>query len=172
MHHQNTGFRTRRVFTGAFTLLELLVVLAIIGILAALLLPAISKAKDSARSTQCLDNLKQLQICCHLYASDNADFLPPNDSLVTPDGTPNGKSASGHSMVSGSSPDRHEHDKPGERDVLFPTTIPWPSTIVLSDTSTVQTPEGQPLSLVARPQLRHEPVGERLFPLSGQYRRL
>jgi prepilin-type N-terminal cleavage/methylation domain-containing protein len=82
--------RRRDIQAEGFTLIELLVVIAIIGILAALLLTAISKAKDSARSTQCLNNLKQLQICSHLYAGDNGDFLPPNDSLVTPDGTPNG----------------------------------------------------------------------------------
>ena len=67
----------------AFTLIELLVVLAIIGILAAMLLPALSRAKDRAKSLACLDNLNELQVCWHLYAGDNDDFLVPNNSVVT-----------------------------------------------------------------------------------------
>ena len=66
----------------AFTLIELLVVLAIIGILAALLLPALARTKRSAQNLECINNLKQLQTCSHLYVADNNDFLVPNNSVV------------------------------------------------------------------------------------------
>ncbi len=73
------GARLPSPSRGGFTLIELLVVIAIIAILAALLLPALSRAKQQAQSTQCMSNGRQLMVAWHMYADDNTDLLPPND---------------------------------------------------------------------------------------------
>jgi prepilin-type N-terminal cleavage/methylation domain-containing protein/prepilin-type processing-associated H-X9-DG protein len=71
--------KMKRYFSAkAFTLVELLVVIAIIAILAALLLPALAKAKDRARTIQCINNMRQLTLCWLLYADENGDKIVPN----------------------------------------------------------------------------------------------
>ena len=85
-------FRDNIFFSGknpsAFTLIELLVVIAIIGILAAMILSAISKAKQKSHRIVCMGKLRQWGMATLLYVGDNDDYLPP-------DGSPNGTSING-----------------------------------------------------------------------------
>ena len=68
----------------AFTLIELLVVIAIIAILAALLLPALAKAKAQGKRIQCINNQRQLAVTWQLYVADNLDWVPANGRLDPP----------------------------------------------------------------------------------------
>ena len=65
-----------------FTLIELLVVIAIIAILAAMLLPALSRAKESASRTKCLSNLKELEVSLKIYVDENRNLLPPHSVII------------------------------------------------------------------------------------------
>ena len=76
LHQWREAFATDQ--RPAFTLIELLIVIAVLGLLLAVLLPALSLARAKGREVACLSNLKQLQTCAKLYSMDYDGFLPPN----------------------------------------------------------------------------------------------
>jgi prepilin-type N-terminal cleavage/methylation domain-containing protein/prepilin-type processing-associated H-X9-DG protein len=141
---------TRRPAAG-FTLIELLVVIAIIAILAALLLPVLSKAKRQAQSAICMNNLKQLTLCQHLYVLDNNDFFPPNNPAATFTVTTNGDSFSYVLMLSWlPDPDAVTEYNPSNiiNGLLFKYNTSLPIYHCPSDLSTLQAADGTPLPLL------------------------
>src|SRR5213596_1298043 len=79
----------RRISRGGFTLIELLVVIAIIAILAAILFPVFAQAREKARQTSCLNNVKQIGTGYMMYLQDYDETFPPHVTERTaPAGTP------------------------------------------------------------------------------------
>jgi prepilin-type N-terminal cleavage/methylation domain-containing protein/prepilin-type processing-associated H-X9-DG protein len=80
MKRENEGQDSgRRYWARGFTLIELLVVISIIGLLIGLSVPALSRARENARRTKCLSNVRQLQIALQLYADSHDGRVPPRD---------------------------------------------------------------------------------------------
>lgn len=140
-----------RTAAGAFTLVELLVVIAVIAILAAMLLPALSRAKMRAQSLECMGNVRQLELCLHLYVADYNDYFPPNNSVavISPGTNMTVQDIAGLSWL----PDDDADIEINPSNIINGVLYPYNKSLAIyhcpSDQSTLQTPGGQPL-----PQLR------------------
>lgn len=91
LHRQNNYYPSTTVWrcvVAGFTLIELLVVIAIIAILAAVLLPALTKAKEKAQGAQCISNMRQLTMGWMMYYTDQSGYLPVNGDLYYQSPTP------------------------------------------------------------------------------------
>jgi prepilin-type N-terminal cleavage/methylation domain-containing protein/prepilin-type processing-associated H-X9-DG protein len=137
----------------AFTLIELLVVIAVIAILAALLLPTLSRAKESAKSISCRNNLKQLQLCWTMYADEYAGVFVPNDWIDDEGPSADGAVISQFDMQTSWCPGDARMDTTTsniQQGLLFPYNTSTASYHCPSDVSTIEDANGNPL-----PQLRN-----------------
>ncbi|MGA3181834.1 MAG: DUF1559 domain-containing protein [Verrucomicrobiota bacterium] len=135
-----------------FTLIELLVVIAVVAILAALLLPALSRAKETARSIDCRNNLHQLQLCWQMYADDYAGVFVPNDWIDDETISTNGTIINQfNTQISWCLGDARTDTNASniEQGLLYPYDRSPPIYHCPSDLSTIQDANGNPL-----PQLR------------------
>ncbi len=135
-----------------FTLMELLVVIAVIAILAAMLLPALSKSKSRTQTIACLNNLRQLSICWHLYAGDYNDLMVPNDNIAG--GAPGPSWCQGTGIL--------ETNTTGiESGLLFSYNRSTALYHCPADVSTVVSLSGATAFTTAQPKLQLEPVCQR-----------
>jgi len=148
MHPPAPSLRPRRSFAAAFTLIELLVVIAIVAILAAMLLPALSKAKSRAQNLTCLNNLKQLELCLHLYVGDYNDYFAPNNSIAVISPGTNGveSTLAGLSWLPDNNADMEINPSNIINGLLYQYNTSLPIYHCPTDQSTLETPDGQPLS--------------------------
>ncbi len=130
--------------SSAFTLIELLVVIAIVGILASLLLPALTRAKMSAQNLDCLNNLKQLELCLHLYSADNDDYFVPNNSVAIINNP--ASNVNGLSWLPDVDADTETDPSNIINGLLFRYNSSLPIYHCPADQSTLETPDGQKLT--------------------------
>ncbi len=102
----------------AFTLIELLTVIAIIGILAAIIIPTVGRVRESARAANCLSNLRQINMAVKLYADDNKGVLPAASRPKTPEETGGGTTVAWTKAIRAYLPQRGNTDTSTEH-VIF-----------------------------------------------------